>query len=359
LNTIWVIYGIFVKLFELNYHKLDFKLPMNKVAFTICSINYLAQAKTLGDSLIKYNPDYKFCIGLVDKLEQSAIDKSKLPDYEIVEVSELNIEGFADMFDRYNITELNTAVKPFFLQYFYDANPQAYSVSYFDPDIEVFQPFTDLDKNLESYSLVLTPHTMLAYPDSLNPKERDLLNTGVFNLGFIGTSRSEQTMEFIKWWQQKLRFECYIDLANGMFVDQLWVNFAPIFWKNVLIFRHLGYNMAYWNLHERQLGGMPNRYLVNNNEPLVFFHYSGYNPTKPNDISKYQNRYQFNDRPNEKILFDNYAKSLQINAFDYFQKFSCAYMKAPAPWTPPARGQRPRKWLIKILNRLIEIVKTV
>jgi hypothetical protein len=332
---------------------------MNKIAFTICSINYLAQAKALGDSLIKHNPYYKFIIGLTDKLESSTVDRTKLPDYELVEVGDLQIDGFEGMFDRYNITELNTAVKPFFLQYFYDKYPNASSVSYFDPDIEVFQTFTDLDASLAKYSLVLTPHTLSPYPDGLNPKERDLLNTGVFNLGFIGTSRSPETMEFLTWWQQKLRYECFIDLANGMFVDQLWINFAPIYWKNVLIDRHLGYNMAYWNLHERLLGNVKGEYFVNQTDPLIFFHYSGYNPTKPQHISKYQNRYTFEDRTDVKQLFDNYAALLKKNDFEYFQQFPCAYMKPPEPWSYPRRGQRPRKWLIKQLDKLIEFVKTV
>ncbi len=332
---------------------------MNKIAFTICSINYLAQAKTLGDSLLKYNPDYQYFIGLVDKLESVEIEKNRLPKYEIIEVEKLNIEGFVDMFDRYNITELNTAVKPFFLQYFYDKYPEASIVNYFDPDIEVFQAFTDLDKNLKLFSLVLTPHTLSPYPDGLDPKERDLLNTGVFNLGFIGTSRSSTTMEFLKWWQQKLRFECFIDLANGMFVDQLWVNFAPIYWDNILIYKRLGYNMAYWNLHERQLSKREYEYFVNEKDPLVFFHYSGYNPTKPTDISKYQNRYTFESRPDIKNLFDNYASTLNENGFEYFQQFRCAYMKPPEPWSYPPRGQRPRKFLIKILNKLAKIVETV
>jgi hypothetical protein len=332
---------------------------MKKIAFTICSINYLAQAKTLGDSLLKFNPDYKYYIGLVDKLSVSSVDLNKLPDYEIVEVEHIKIEGFDDMFDRYNITELNTAVKPFFLKYFYDQNPDAISVSYFDPDIEVFKSLTDLDQSLEQYSLVLTPHTLSPYPDGLNPKERDLLNTGVFNLGFIGTSRTSQTMDFLNWWQQKLRYECYIDLQNGMFVDQLWVNFAPIYWKNVLIDRHLGYNVAYWNLHERLLSNTENQYKINVDEALVFFHYSGYNPNKPEAISKYQNRYTFESRKDVKPLFDGYAKKLSNNDFDYFQQFKCAYMKEPEPWKPPRRGIRPRRYLVKLFNKMIDVVQTI
>jgi lipopolysaccharide biosynthesis glycosyltransferase len=332
---------------------------MKKIAFTICSINYLAQAKTLGESLLKHNKDYKFYIGLVDKISSSTVDKNKLPHYEIVEVEKLNIEGFDEMFDRYNITELNTAVKPYFLQYFYDINPEAKSVSYFDPDIEVFKPFTAIDESLERHSLVLTPHILSPYNDEANPKERDVLNVGVFNLGFIATARCAETMEFLTWWQQKLRYECYIDLKNGMFVDQLWVDYAPIYWKNTLTDRHLGHNMAYWNLHERILTGDAKNYSVNNNEPLVFFHYSGYSPTLPEAISKYQNRFTFESRLDIKPLFDNYAVTLRENGYDYFQQFACAYMKPIAPWVPPRRGYRPRLFMIKVLKRMIETVKTI
>ena len=40
-----------------------------KIAFTICSINYLAQAIALGNSLTSQNADYDFKIGLVDKVD--------------------------------------------------------------------------------------------------------------------------------------------------------------------------------------------------------------------------------------------------------------------------------------------------
>ncbi len=329
---------------------------MNIVAFTICSINYLAQAKTLGDSLLKHNPDFKFYIGLVDKLELAPIEPTKLPDYEIVEVEKIGIEAFDEMYERYNITELNTAVKPFFLEYFYNTISEVDSVIYFDPDIEIFQPLTSLEKSLQNYQIVITPHTLSPYPDGLNPKERDLLNTGIFNLGFIATARGLETIEFLKWWQQKLRYECFIDLANGMFVDQLWINFVPAYWSNVLIDKGIGSNMAYWNLHERKLTGKLDGYTVNEIEPLVFFHYSGYSPLKPNEISKYQNRYNFETRSEIKSLFDNYANTLNINGYEYFQQFACAYMKPPAPWVPPSRGQRPRKWAVKQLEKLIGLI---
>ena len=88
------------------------------LVFTLCSVNYLAQAITLGDSLKEQNPDMNFVIGLVDKLETKEIDQSKLPKFQLLEVDKINISDFEEMCLRYNITELNTAVKPYYFDYF-------------------------------------------------------------------------------------------------------------------------------------------------------------------------------------------------------------------------------------------------
>ncbi len=332
---------------------------MHTIVFTICSINYLAQAKILGNSLLKHNPDYKFFIGLVDDVQKSGIDPAMMPEYPLVEIAELSIDGFDDMFDKYNITELNTSVKPFFFNYFYQKYPEATSVIYLDPDIEVFQPFTALNEALSTYSIVLTPHILSPLNDDLQPRERDILNVGVYNLGFLGTSRSAETLEFISWWEQKLRHECYIKLAEGMFVDQLWVDYAPIFWKNVLIFKNIGYNMAYWNLHERHLTRKDDEFYINGTQALVFFHYSGFDPHKADQVSKYQNRHTFISRPDLKGIFDSYSQKLLSGGQDMYKKYKCFYMKPEPVWQMPKRGQRPRQYIKNALRKLIVYVDDI
>ena len=37
------------------------------IIFTLCSNNYLANAKTLGDSILNHRPNTMFVIGLVDE----------------------------------------------------------------------------------------------------------------------------------------------------------------------------------------------------------------------------------------------------------------------------------------------------
>lgn len=304
------------------------------LAFTICSVNYLAQARTLGDSLQQTNPDWQFVIGLVDDLKAANLPAELLPAYPMLEVAALRIPDFAGMCARYDITELNTAVKPFFIEHFFRSDSRPDAVIYFDPDIIVFQPLTRLEESLKTNSLVLTPHTIEPTPDWEMPNEQHHLNTGIFNLGFIGLRNDATARRFVMWWQQRLTYECRIDLCAGLFVDQQWVNFAPIYYNGVLIEKHKGYNVAYWNIHERTLTEQSGTWVVANPAaepvPLQFFHYSGYGVQQPGEISKYQTRYTFDQRPDLIPLFQLYHNRLIQNQNDAYRAYPCVYIK-PAP----------------------------
>jgi len=319
------------------------------LAFTLCSINYLAQARTLGDSLRRTNPHVRFVIGLVDRLDQANLPADKMPDFEMLELHRIGVDCLGQMCQHYNITELNTAVKPYFIRYFFERVPQVNNVIYFDPDIIVYQPLTELEATLQTHDFVVTPHLCTPLDDQLTPNETHHLNTGVYNLGFIALHKSPQTAAFVKWWAQKLFDECKIDLCNGLFVDQNWVNFLPVFWENVHVEKHVGYNAAHWNLHERRFSIKNQIHLVNDSQPLVFFHYSGYDPQKPSVVAKYQNRFEFGQRLDLKPLFLFYHQELIRNENAYYRQFACFYIKKE----PVHKYQRVRKYLKKPFVKLL------
>jgi hypothetical protein len=295
------------------------------LVFTICSNNYLAQAISLGASLLKHNPGYIFKICLVDR-KNELIQYDQIP-YELVEVEKIGISSFDDMFRRYNITEFNTAVKPFYFQYFFNKLLTITNIIYLDPDILVYSPFTELDKVLEENEIVITPHFTTPINDDKFQAENDFLNSGLYNLGFLALKRSIESDSFLEWWAARLTKKAYINFAKGMFTDQLWINFAPLFFEKVHIFRHPGYNMAYWNLHERVLNNSDSTYIVNKKFPLVFFHFSGYDPLIPQILSKYQNRFSLNQRTDIQSLFENYSYVLIRNNFKSFSRIQCYFEK--------------------------------
>lgn len=284
--------------------------------FTLCSTNYLAHAKTLGDSLLEHNPDYRFVIGVVDRVPHE-IEPSFWQPFELIEVEKLEIDILAEMVQRYDLVELNTAVKPFFFKHLYQRDPSTEAVIYLDPDILVCAPFQELAEKLRTHRIVVTPHSC-TFDNSATTiyYEQGMLSSGIYNLGFLATSRSKETTAFLDWWEYRLRSHCYYAPDNGLFVDQLWVTLAPLYFP-IHVEKSPGYNMCYWNHFERQLTQAECGYLVNGEHHLVFYHFSSYSPDKPDKITvRTKSRTaSFTERPDLKPLYDDYRSRLLANGY--------------------------------------------
>ena len=98
---------------------------MENCVFTICAHNYMAQALTLQQSVLKYNKvDFK--IFLADTPEES-------PLFE--KLDESWIPNWRNMAFQYNITEFNTSIKPFCFNKLFEEGYK--KVVYLDPDMFV------------------------------------------------------------------------------------------------------------------------------------------------------------------------------------------------------------------------------
>jgi len=250
------------------------------IIFTICSYNYSALGLTLFHSLREYNPDVKFILALVDTPQNYQLLREKMPEgMNLLLVDENVVSDYAGLQKRYNITELNTAVKPFVFEHLFSTYPDSDQVIYLDPDIMVFHSLKDeLLNHFNQYDMILTPHiTQPRSEDKIAIAERASINTGMFNLGFLGLKRSSSVFSMLEWWKLRLRSWGYINVYEGMFTDQIWMNFLPLFYDKVLIFKHPGANVAHWNLMERHFLKINDKYYVNDDKhPLLFYHFSAF-----------------------------------------------------------------------------------
>lgn len=249
--------------------------------FSICSNNYLRQAGVLFESARRFHPGADLFLGLAD-----APRAPRYPDgVTILPAEDLGIADFRSMAFRYDIMEFNTAIKPFvFLALFergYDR------VLYFDPDIMLFRPLDDVLGALErDASFVLTPH-LCSPPGPDAPRtEIDIMRTGIYNLGFLGCSRRDETEPILRWWARKLLHDCVNDQTGGYFVDQKFMDLVPGFADDALVSRDTTLNVAYWNLAQRRLDEGPDGWTVDG-RPLGFFHFSGFDPTAPGILSRH------------------------------------------------------------------------
>jgi len=329
------------------------------VVFTLCSANYLAQAKTLADSILEHNPEYHVVIGLVDRVPKN-LSPSYWQPYELIPVEDLSIPDLADMVDKYDIVELNTAVKPFYMEYLYQRNAQVEAVVYLDPDILVLADLSPVIDKLRSNNIVLTPHSCTFDDSSTNIYyELSMLRTGIYNLGFIGTARSETTFFFLKWWQARLREYCYYRGGPGIFVDQLWVTLAPLYFPGILVEKNPGCNMCYWNHFERRLTIRDGRYIVNDEHILLFYHFSSFDPSHPDRITMRSKSLvmTFEERPDLKPLFDLYTKRLLACDYMSVRSFKYSLPKRPVkspPMTPKAAVRGSVRTVLRALPQVAQ-----
>jgi hypothetical protein len=251
-------------------------------ACTIVARNYLAHARVLAESFLEQNPDAGFSVLVIDARPEEVEGER----FEVLHPTQVGLdeEEYARMAMIYDVLELATAVKPWLLRHLL---AQDGVVLYFDPDIQVFEPLDEIERHARAHGIVLTPHTTEAAPRDRNELAEDaILVAGMYNLGFIGVGGRESTERFLGWWMERVSRECLVDPARGRFVDQRWVDFVPSLF-DVYILRDPSYNVAWWNLANRELVWTGSGYEVNG-KPLRFFHFSGYSPDDPHVLSKHQ-----------------------------------------------------------------------
>lgn len=237
------------------------------IVCTIASANYLHKVMILAKSVKEHLASAKMVVCLLEKdldpwlIQQPYID-------EIVLAKNLDIPMFSSFLFKYGVIEGSTAVKANLLQYLF-ANYQVEShCIYLDPDTKVLSSFDELTQVMMNNNILFIPHQLEL--EGFWPSQH---HNGLYNLGFIGLSRSRETDRFLSWWADRLYHYCYY--SSPLFVDQKWIDLAPVYF-DVHIFKHPGYNISFWNLHEhcRRISVSNSGQYMVHDKPVCFFHFS-------------------------------------------------------------------------------------
>jgi glycosyltransferase involved in cell wall biosynthesis len=239
-------------------------------------------ARLVARSFLSHHPNARFVVAVVDR----PIETRMLTDeaFEVLPLLEVDFgdEGFEYMATTYDVTEFATSVKPFLLRQLVKT---ADCVLYLDPDIFFYAPLDPLIDATMREGWSITPHALAPMArDETGPTEHTIMAVGVYNLGYIGVTKPASA--FLDWWAERLRRDALNDPSNQMFTDQRWIDLAvPIFSPHIE--RSPAYNVAYWNVDQRNLWRNGDTYMVGD-EPLRFLHFSGYDPKEPWWLSKHQ-----------------------------------------------------------------------
>ncbi len=290
------------------------------VVFTICAKNFLAHALTLHETLARVSEGLRFYVALCDVAE--GLDLESFP-FRILKMEELGIPNWEWMKENYNITELNTAVKPFVFLALFDFHPGA-PVVYLDPDITVASRLVEVEQAFaRGADAVLTPH-ITEPAEYAEFDDQKFLQFGVYNLGFCALRDTPQTRRVVSWWGRRLERRCVIDLPAGLFVDQKWADLLPAFIERVHVLRHPGYNVAYWNLSQRKVSRDGDRWLVNGEE-LRFAHFSGAVIGSPVVFSRHTGVFNRRNIGELSAVLAGYERRLAVNGHAHYRTLPYGY----------------------------------
>ena len=289
--------------------------------FTICAKNFLAHARVLYNSVRPHYPNARFFVVLCDRVD--GLFNPEQEPFEFVFLEDLNLPNLGEMAARYNITEFNTAVKPFAFTHLMTKFGFG-SVVYLDPDLFFVDKMDELDMLLnDGAEAVLTPHI-------LQPAEHDevhdgkMLLYGIYNLGFLALRNTPAVRAFLSWWGRRLERDCVIRLEEGLFVDQKWADLLPAFIPRTRILHHPGYNVAYWNLPQRKISRHGGRWMANG-EPLRFVHFSGIKLDDVTVFSRHSQQVTIETIGDLRELLNTYREQVYQQGYAFYRKLPYAY----------------------------------
>lgn len=110
------------------------------------------------------------------------------------------------------------------------------------------------------------------------------------------------------------------------------MDYIPAFFPQATcVSSHHGMNVAIWNLHERELfidekqGYMIRRKKTGDEFPLLFFHFSGFDPFETSVINRRHPQFNVTTYPSFKPIIEEYRERVYANGYDRFSKMTYGF----------------------------------
>lgn len=244
--------------------------------YTSITSNYLPKARVLAHSVRRHDAEARFHLLLSDA-PPAGFDLAAEPFDSVLGLQDIGIPDAKRWAFKHALVEMCTAVKgPGALEIVRRHRPE--KLFYFDPDIVVFGGLEALGRELDTHSVLLTPHLTDPEPSRRGVLDNEIsaLKHGAYNLGFIGLRCHGEGLRCLQWWADRLLEFCRDDIPGGLFTDQRWADLMPAFFGGVKVLREPQYNVATWNLSNRRATGRAPDAILVNGHPLAFYHFSGF-----------------------------------------------------------------------------------
>lgn len=294
------------------------------MSLAVCSIasrSRFALARATAYSLRQHHPDLPFFVLLAD--EPHELVPAPREAFEVVLFNALDIPDSPGFRFRYGELELSYACTPYLIHHLlrqgYDA------VLFLKQETMVLDRLDPLFEMLRRHSLVLTPHLLepASGPGGL-AREISVLRAGAFNGGVVGFSRCDEAFAVLEWWQNKVERECLLDVENGLHYEQRWLDLVLGFAPTCGLVRDPGVNIGHWNITERRIERSDEGYRTGG-RPVRIVRFSGYNPARPEMVTRYNPALRVTDIGDAAEIFRHYHRLLLESGWEQLSRLPYAW----------------------------------
>lgn len=237
---------------------------------TIITADYFPYSKVLFDSIRSNSCNAAFHVLVTDGNQKQENNHLFYTD-TINEL--LNTEIASRIYKKYaatNTDQFRWALKPVYISWL--LNKGYDKVIFLDPDLYFVSSPEILLKELDTASVILTPHWNNPNPLSFEDGLFSIMRNGMFNAGFAGASG--QGKDAMNWWAEMCHYKTEKLPELGIYDDQKYLDLLPIEFENVRILKQRGYNLASWNIDSSKREIVNGKLMINFSYEPVFIHFT-------------------------------------------------------------------------------------
>jgi hypothetical protein len=242
---------------------------------TIINSGYIAFAKVLWQSLRTNSPSARLQVLITDLSSPDEAEKFNIDNsFTCHAVQSLTESPVAlEIYKKYSGTNNDSfrwALKPVFITCLLKNGYE--KVIYLDADLYFTGNPDFLFRELDTASVLLTPHWSNTNPFVFEDGLFSMLRGGIFNAGFIGASADG--LAAMEWWAGLCHYRIEKVPELGLNDDQKYLDLLPVEFEKVCIVRHRGCNLASWNIDTNVRGIQNGKLMINGKFEPVFIHFT-------------------------------------------------------------------------------------
>ena len=216
--------------------------------------------------------DYLIWVLCEDDATEVAVANLQFRTVKVVPLSvfETVDPGILVVKDQRDAFEYNCTVRPAWMLFILNSDPQVEFLTYVDNDLFFFNDPSTLCEEFAEASVLISPHRLSTLAKMTGI---DVNVVGQFNAGWIAVKNDDEARKVLNWWREKCIEWCYRIPIAGKFGEQKYLDEFQSVSKKVGIVQHLGVNVAPWNMNDFNVFSRPDGKVMVENTSLIFFHF--------------------------------------------------------------------------------------